>query len=104
MSPPIRKTSSLASLSEAELNGLLNPDTVNTTDKVCAALNFLSLFPTIIYNCILLYFLKFTYELATEDNTECPDLLDKVNTVFLLCVASFTKAIMFLFCSRINVW
>lgn len=103
----MRKSSSLISLVEPDIEEILNPK-VNTTDRICGIINFISLVPTVIYNIAWLFLLKNSFN-GTDNqafleqiklSTECSSLFNDLNTAFVWVIISLSKSVFFLLCAK----
>lgn len=101
------RSDSLASLNEVDMNQILNPK-INTTDKICSIINWLTLLPTIIYNIVWLYLLKNAFEdvnitefeVNSTKSAECLNVFNSLNTIFVWVIVSLTKSIIFILFSK----
>lgn len=98
---PLRKRSSLASLSEVELGEILNPKQT-TTDRICGIINYISLVPTIVYNSFWIYYIFSQGDkvFSTPTTEDCQLLFNSISSISTWCFLALIKAMFFLFCSK----
>ena len=101
------RSDSLASLEEANLSQTMNKEP-KIGNYVCKIINYISLYPTIIYNIVWLYFLKNGFESIVNEeefreeiskNSDCLNLYESNNSILIWVIFYFTKAILFIISS-----
>jgi hypothetical protein len=101
-------------LSEEELNDLLAEPSIKSkktkfTDLICSLMNYISLFPTIVYNVIWFFHMKKLLEQIGNDNLDdsidlhikgCSIIFNWANYIVSWTLVALIKGIILLVCSK----
>ena len=95
--PKLRKTSSIGSLCEKEMEELLNPRK-KICDNCCSIINYISLIPTLVYNAFSIYYIISFLGLFEND---CNYFQRVTSSILNWNIISLAKAMIFLLCSKV---